>query len=424
MIFFVRIALNEYYNQPKSLGSDLSMVRVFITGIGIISSIGKNCSETKMSIIEGRGGQTTTKYIDSALSKSFPLCEVQYSNDELAMMAEVSRDKFITRCSLLAAVAATEAANSANIRKNDNIKTGLICGTTVGGMDRSEIFYKDFSKDHSTGNLDDVRCHDCGDTAAKVSELIGADDFVTTISTACSSSANSFITGARLLNAGVVERVIAGGSDALTYFTVNGFNSLRILDTDPCRPLDAGRKGLNLGEGAAFAVLETEETMKKTGSKPICELKGWHNCAEAYHQTASSPEGNGAYEAMSGALKKAGLKAQDIDYINFHGTGTDNNDASESVAVRRVFGADAPMLSSTKTLTGHTLGASGAIEAVISVISIKENIVPGHARFKDPIESTGLMPLAETLRDHPVRNILSNSFGFGGNNSSLIFSRC
>lgn len=400
------------------------MVRIFVTGIGIISSIGKDCSETKSSIIEGRGGQTTAKYIDSNLVKGFPLCEVPFSNDELASMAGVSRDMFRTRCSLMSAVAALEAAENAGIRENDGISTGLICGTTVGGMDRSEIFYREFSKDPSAGDLEDVKCHDCGDTAAKTAKLIGASDFVTTVSTACSSSANSFMTAARLLKAGMIERAVAGGSDALTYFTVNGFNSLRILDTEPCKPLDAARKGLNLGEGAAYAVLETEETMKKTGSTPICELTGWHNCAEAYHQTASSPEGNGAYEAMSGALRKAGLKPQDIDYINFHGTGTDNNDASESTAVKRLFSDKIPLLSSTKTLTGHTLGASGAIEAVISIMSIKENLVPGHPRFCSPIPETGLVPLDTTALNRPVRNIMSNSFGFGGNNSSLIFSRC
>ena len=400
------------------------MVRIFVTGIGIISSIGKDCPGTKVSIIEGHGGQTTVKYVDSALAKSFPLCEVPFSNDELAVMAGVSRDEFRTRCSLLSAVAVLEAVKNAGVRKNDGISTGLICGTTVGGMDRSEIFYKEFSKDPSAGDLNDVKCHDCGDTAAKTAKLIGANDFVTTVSTACSSSANSFMTGAKLLKAGIVERAVVGGSDALTYFTVNGFNSLRILDTELCKPLDAGRKGLNLGEGAAYAVLETEETMKKTGNKPICELTGWHNCAEAYHQTASSPEGNGAYEAMSGALKKAGLEPHDIDYINFHGTGTDNNDASESAAVKRLFGEKTPLLSSTKTLTGHTLGASGAIEAVISIMSIKDSFVPGHPGFCSPIPETGLVPLNATMIDRPVKHILSNSFGFGGNNSSLIFSRC
>ncbi len=401
------------------------MVRIYVTAAGIISSIGRGCDSTVKSIIEMNGGQTQTRFVDSKLAKTFPLCEVPLNNDELAQIAGVSKNEFKTRCSLLAAVAAKEAAENAKITENDNISTGFICGTTVGGMDRSELFYRDFSNDPlKGGDISDVISHDCGDTAHIVSKLINATDFVTTISTACSSSANSFITGARLLEHGIVERVVAGGSDALTYFTVNGFNSLRIHDIEPCRPLDASRKGLNLGEGAAFAVLETEETLKKTGNIPICELTGWHNCAEAYHQTASSPEGNGAYAAMSGALKKGGLTPQDIDYINLHGTGTDNNDASESTAVVRVFKDKLPMLSSTKTLTGHTLGASGGIEAVISILAIRHGIVPGDNRFTTPIPETGLIPVHETLRDVPVKNIMSNSFGFGGNNSCLIFTRC
>jgi 3-oxoacyl-(acyl-carrier-protein) synthase len=398
--------------------------RIFITSVGIICSIGKDSKETVFSLVNGTGGQITTEYIDSDLARSFPLCEVPYSNSELADMAGVSSEKFLTRCSLLAAVAAKEAATSAGIRKNDGISTGLICGTTVGGMDRSEIFYKKFSKDPDSGDLDDVKCHDCGDSAAKVSEMLGIEDFVTTLSTACSSSANSFITGARLLNAGVVERVMAGGTDALTYFTVNGFNSLRILDHELCRPLDADRAGLNLGEGAAFAVLETESTLKKTGNRPICELKGWHNCAEAHHQTASSPEGDGAYDAMTSAIKKAGLTPDKIDYINMHGTGTGNNDLSESIAVKRVFGQNHPMLSSTKGYTGHTLGAAGAVEAVISILAMQEKFVPGNLRFQTPIENGELVPVVKTLVEHKLDNILSNSFGFGGNNSTLIFSRC
>jgi 3-oxoacyl-(acyl-carrier-protein) synthase len=397
--------------------------RIFVTSIGIISPIGKNSKETLVSLIEGKGGQTTTKFVDSDLARSFPLCEVPYSNKELADIAGVSKETFLTRCSLLASVAAKEAVAGAGIEKDDGISTGLICGTTVGGMDKSEIFYKEFSKDPDSGNLNDIKCHDCGDSAAKVAQMLGIEDFVTTLSTACSSSANSFITGARLLNAGIVERVVAGGVDALTYFTVSGFNSLRILDSEPCVPLDANRKGLNLGEAAAFAVIETEKTISKTGNEPICELKGWHNCAEAHHQTASSPEGDGAYSAMTGALEKAGLLPDQIDYINMHGTGTGNNDLSESIAVKRVFGDNLPLLSSTKGFTGHTLGAAGAVEAVISVISIKEKIVPGNLRFETPIENSGLVPVVKTVTGKQINNILSNSFGFGGNNSALIFSR-
>lgn len=397
--------------------------RIYITSIGIISSIGNNVEETYVSLVEGRRGQRTSEYVDSDLARSFPLCEVKLSNEELAGRAGVSQDRFLTRCSLLAAVAAKEAADGANIKKDDGISTGLIVGTTVGGMDRSELFYREFSEDNSTGNLNDVKCHDCGDTAAKVSGIIGAEDFVTTLSTACSSSANSFITGARLLRAGDVERMVVGGSDALTFFTTNGFNSLRILDGELCKPFDANRKGLNLGEAAAFAVLETEETLKKTGNTPVCELAGYHNCGEAYHQTASSPEGDGAYTAMTGALKNAGFKVEDINYINVHGTGTGNNDMSESIAIKRVYGDSVPVISSTKGFTGHTLGASGAVEAVVSVLAIREKFIPGSVGFDEAIPESGLKPVKTTQKDCEVKKVMSNSFGFGGNNTSLIFSR-
>jgi len=397
--------------------------RIYITSVGIVSSIGNNVEETVESLLLGKRGQRKTEFVDSDLARSFPLCEVKLSNDELAQKAGVSTDTFLTRCSLLAAVAAKEAADGAKIKKDDGISTGLICGTTVGGMDRSELFYRDFSKDSLTGDLNDVKCHDCGDTAAKVAKVIGAEDFITTISTACSSSANSFITGARLLRAGDVERIVVGGSDALTFFTANGFNSLRILDGELCRPFDADRKGLNLGEAAAFAVLETEETIKKTGNTPICELKGYHNCAEAYHQTASSPQGDGAFSAMTGALKKAGLKIDDVSYINAHGTGTGNNDMSESIAIKRVFGENVPKTSSTKGLTGHTLGASGAVEAVVGVLAIRDGFIPKSAGFENSIPESGLKPVRETLKNTKVETVLSNSFGFGGNNTTLIFSR-
>lgn len=399
------------------------MKKIYITSVGIVSSIGNNVEETVESLLSGKRGQGTSEFVDSDLARSFPLCEVKLSNDELAERAGVSRDTFLTRCSLLAAVAAKEAADGAKITKDDGISTGLIIGTTVGGMDRSELFYREFSEDNSTGDLNDIKCHDCGDTAAKVAELINAEDFITTISTACSSSANSFVSGARLLRAGDVGRLVVGGSDALAFFTVNGFNSLRILDSRPCKPFDRDRQGLNLGEAAAFAVLETEETLKKTGNTPICELKGYHNCAEAYHQTASSPEGDGAYAAMTGALKNAGLKAQDISYINAHGTGTGNNDMSESIAIRRVFGENIPKTSSTKGLTGHTLGASGAVEAVVSVLAIRDGFIPASAGFDNPILESNLIPVTELITDQDVVTVMSNSFGFGGNNTSLIFSR-
>jgi 3-oxoacyl-[acyl-carrier-protein] synthase-1 len=195
-----------------------------------------------------------------------------------------------------------------------------------------------------------------------------------------------------------------------------------ILDKDHCKPFDAERRGINLGEGAAYLVLESKESLAKSNRKPLCELKGWANANDAYHQTASSPDGNGAYLAISKAIIKSGLNPEDIDYINAHGTGTDNNDLSEGIAIERIFGNKVPPISSTKPLTGHTLGASGAIEAVLSVLAIQNKLIYPNLNFDTKIHELSFTPNTELRTNAIVRNVLSNSFGFGGNNTSLIFS--
>ena len=179
-----------------------------------------------------------------------------------------------------------------------------------------------------------------------------------TLSTACSSATNAIITGANMLRCGLADIVVVGGAECLSLFHLNGFNALMILDHQPCRPFDRDRAGLNLGEGAAYLVMETAASAQQRGLKPKFVLSGYANTCDAFHQTASSPEGEGAYLAMTAALKTAGLKPEDIQYINAHGTGTPNNDESESKAILRVFGEHYPPVSSTKSFTGHTTSAS------------------------------------------------------------------
>jgi len=222
----------------------------------------------------------------------------------------------------------------------------------------------------------------------------------------------------------MVDIVIAGGSDALCRFTVNGFNSLMILSDQPCKPFDRDRTGLNLGEAAGYFVLESEASVLRRGIKPLAELSGYGNACDAYHQTASSPNGEGAYLAMNQAIKSSGYKPEDIDYINAHGTGTLNNDLSESIALKRIFNEEVPPLSSTKSFTGHTLAAAGGIEAVLAVLSIQNGWVYPNLNFSNKIEETGLVPVTQLLSNKKVNHILSNSFGFGGNNSSLLISAC
>lgn len=227
--------------------------------------------------------------------------------------------------------------------------------------------------------------------------------------------------GANLLRTGQYERVVVGGSESLSNYHLNGFNSLMILDRETCRPFDASRAGLNLGEGAAYLVLETLESARQRGAEPLARFSGFGNACDAFHQTASSENGEGAFLAMQKALRMAGLQPSDIDYVNAHGTGTPNNDASESAALRRVFTESVPPVSSTKAFTGHTTSASGSIEAVFCLLALQHSFVPLQLNWHTP-DAACVTPCTAVL-NKPLRHILSNAFGFGGNDSSIIISR-
>jgi 3-oxoacyl-(acyl-carrier-protein) synthase len=285
-------------------------------------------------------------------------------------------------------------------------------------MDKSEDFFRTFLANNNQGKLSNVYDHECGSMTEIVADKVGISDFMTTVSTACSSSANSIFYGARLIKSDMLDVVIAGGADALTKFTLNGFNTLLILDKQFCKPFDANREGLNLGD----LVLVSDKVAATLSKQPYCKLTGYNNSNDAFHQTASSPDGTGSFMAMQGALKKSGLEPKDIDYINLHGTGTPNNDSAEGTAIKRVFDPVYPPMSSTKSYTGHTLGASGGIEAVFSVLAIKHGIIYPNLRFKTRMDELPFEPEKHYLSGQKINNVMSNSFGFGGNCTSLIFS--
>jgi 3-oxoacyl-[acyl-carrier-protein] synthase-1 len=289
-------------------------------------------------------------------------------------------------------------------------------------MDKTENFFRLFSKNPDKGRLADVVYHECGAVTELVADYLGIRHFISTVSTACSSSANAIFTGARMISAGLLDFALVGGADALTRFTLNGFNTLMILDTEPCKPFDENRRGLNLGEGAAYLLLASENGLKYLNRKPSARISGYANANDAFHQTASSPRGTGSFLAMKGALDKARLVPADIDYINLHGTGTQNNDIAEGTAISRLFGPAYPKMSSTKAYTGHTLGASGAVEAVYSVITIQHGMIFPNLRLETPMKEFPFQPVTVCLKNQRVQHVLSNSFGFGGNCSSLIFS--
>ena len=390
----------------------------YVTGIGVISAIGKNVKENLEALLAKRTGISRLTLFES--THDVPVGELKLSNEELQQMLGLPITKTYSRTALLGMVAVKEALTDAGIKTNSGLRIGLISSTSAGGMDLSENFYKEILAKPNGGRLRNVISHDCGDSTEKIADFVGIRDYVTTISTACSSSANAIMLADRMLKHNLLDVVVAGGIDPLCLFTINGFSSLMILDKELCRPFDETRAGLNLGEGAGFIVLQREDTLKD--KKPYCQLAGYANENDSYHQTATSPDGDGPLRAMAGALKKAGLKPEDVDYVNVHGTGTCNNDQSEGTALKRLFGDKIPHFSSTKVYTGHTLGAAGGIEAVYSILSITHDVVFSTYNFKNSMTDIMLTPVVDTIHNAGVNVVMSNSFGFGGNVSSLVFS--
>lgn len=384
-----------------------------------MSAIGNNVQEAFHSLSNSKTGIGKINHLTTRYKDEFVAGEIKLSNEELATLVN-DFNPDLNRNSYIAMLAAKEAVINSGIDPKDGMRTGVISSTTVAGMGKTELYYKElFEKDDHLGVLD---THDCGDSTERIADYLGNVDYVTTISTACSSAANAIMLGSRMIKHGLLDRVVVGGVDALSKFTFNGFNTLMILDREWCKPFDENRKGLNLGEAAAFVVIEGEKVLNKRQGKPLAEVVGYANTNDAYHQTASSPDGYGATIAIKQALAMSGLSTSQIDYINMHGTGTPNNDQSEGMATKAVFGDNVPRFSSTKAFTGHTLAAAASVEAIISVLSLQNDLIFPNLNFTTPIVDLNLIPETQLVKT-PLNAILSNSFGFGGNCSSLIFKK-
>lgn len=397
-------------------------MNIAITGLGIICAIGNDCQQVLDSLVNKKTGVGMMKYLQSC-HKELPVGEVKLSDDELKTLLGLPVESLYSRTTLLGVVAVKQAMADAGLSADmlAGKKVVLISGTTVGGMDVTERLLRDMRdalqqpslNTQHPSPIDYIKRHDCGSTTNEIAQICGLDCEVCTISTACSSAVNSIIVGCEMLRSGEADIVIAGGSEALSKFHLNGFNTLHILDTEVCRPFDATRVGLNLGEGAGFVILQKNEANAKA------YVGGYGNKCDAFHQTASSDDGEGAYLAMREALESSGIDRSQIDYINAHGTGTPNNDPSESVALKRIFGNDIPLVSSTKGFTGHTTSASGIIETVICVLAMQNNFVPVSYGFSNADEAC-IHPFVGDGKNHRMDYVICNSFGFGGNDSSLL----
>lgn len=393
--------------------------RIAITGAGIVSALGTGVDETLRSLMDGICPISFPKHLNT-IHSNLPCGEVDLSDAQLYDLCHEDRGRVLSRSSLLGIVAARQAEEDARLGSSDRI--AFINGTTVGGMDITERYYRKYFQGSDYDAL--IPLHLDGVATDAIADSLECDVvFTDVISTACSAAANAIALGAELIESGRFDIVIAGGMECLTKFHLNGFNSLMILDQEPCRPFDASRKGLNLGEGAAYIVLENKAHALERGARIRAFLSGWGNTCDAYHQTASSPDGAGALEAMRKALEVARLNPSDIDYVNAHGTGTENNDLSEGKALMTLFGDRMPYVGSTKCFTGHATSAAAGLEAVISILCIESGLIPANLRFRTKDPGLDFSPVAEKIENIKLNHVLSNSFGFGGNDSSLIFSR-
>ena len=385
--------------------------------MGAISAIGNSVAENHQALVKGKCGIGPLELFPTRYASLLPFGEIKINNHLLQEKLK-AHEPGLTRTTLLALHACEEAIADAQLSPQQlaGFDTALIGASTVGGMCLTDELYNDANKAENGSAY--LTSYDCASVNIYLQKRYGINGIINTINTACSSSANSILYGARLIKNGLAERAIVGGVDSLAKFTINGFNSLHILSPNKCAPFDEDRKGLNLGEGAAFLILEKEEAI--AGKKVYAELTGYCNTNDAFHPSSLSEEGDGPYLAMKGALNLAGIAPGAISFINAHGTGTENNDLSESRAMLRLF-EKVPAFASTKSNTGHTLGAAGAIEAVYSILNLVHQEIYAGLNFKQPITTTGLVPVRSYAK-MPLKHVMSNSFGFGGNCASLIFS--
>jgi 3-oxoacyl-[acyl-carrier-protein] synthase II len=385
---------------------------IAVTGLGVLSAAGRGAEAARAAAMEGRSGLDGLTLLRSERCGHFPVAEVKEADQP-----GVPRTVLLGRVALAEALFAAGLAPGAPARA----AAGLSLGTCVGGMPESERAVKTLL---SGGSPDPAVWlhHECASTTCTLAREAGLEGPAVTISNACSSGAQAIAEAADLIDAGEVDLMAAGGVDALCLLTLNGFASLLAMDPRGCRPFDRSRKGMSLGEGAGFLVLESAEHARARGAEVLALLMGSSNTCDAYHPTAPDPTGKGVESAMRKALERSAIRPGDVDYVNAHGTGTPDNDRAEGQALARIFAGRIPPISSTKRVFGHTLAATGAIEAAVSILALRTGFLPGTCGLVEIDPECGIEPLMESRPGAP-RVVLSNSFGFGGNNTVLCFAR-
>lgn len=395
-----------------------------MTGAGIVCSIGRNKAEVWRAIVESRAGIAKLRRFGG---ETFPTDIAAEAPEDLwtelrtEPRTELARTKRLSRTDLLAVIAANEAIRQAGDIPLD--RAVVSTGTSTGGLLEGEDYYfRRLIRGRRRAPASRVLQQPTSAPSDAVAQAFGLGGGVISNATACASAGAAIGVAADYLRARHANVAIAGGSDALCRLTYSGFNVLQAVDPEPCSPFGANRKGITLGEGAGYLVLERWEDALARGATILAELAGYGASCDAHHPTAPAEDGHGAEAAMRGALAEGRLTPASVDYVNAHGTGTVLNDAAESRAIIAALGMDVPV-SSSKSYFGHTLGASGGIEAVVTVLALQNQIAPPTLRLREPAPECPLDYIPETPRPMPLANVLSNTFGFGGSNVSLLFRR-
>ncbi|MFZ7125812.1 MAG: beta-ketoacyl synthase N-terminal-like domain-containing protein [Desulfobacterales bacterium] len=374
----------------------MNRTRVYISGMGVVCPLGQNVPETLQSLREGRSALGRLTRFTPASHDPLPVGE-----------APVVPDPAIPLTHLVARLAADQA-----LPPSEEPPDAVVVGVTTGGMAVTETLLREDCRDP------DAFCrHAVGTIATDLARRCRCTGPALTVSTACSSGAAALAIALALIRTGRARRVLAGGADSICQLTYYGFKSLQLIDGEGSRPLDRDRKGMSVAEGAGMLLLEAGPP-----SQASLQLLGAGLSCDAFHPAKPHPAGKGAMAAMRAAVEDAGLAIDQIDYISLHGTGTPDNDRSEAEAIRRLFGEPHPLLSSIKGATGHSLGGSGAVEAVVAAIAVREGLVPANTGLRTLDPELGIAPVLQPL-DRPIRTVLSNSFGFGGNNAAILIGK-
>jgi len=407
--------------------------RVVVTGLGCISPVGNNAKDTWEALLAGRSGAAPITAFDASRHKTKFAAEVK-GFDPVALFGQREARK-MDRFTQFATAAALEALEHSGLKidEHNRDRVGILIGTGIGGIstiiEQYEIL-KDRGPDRISPFLIPMMIADSA--AGNLAIRIGARGPNMSLATACASGTNGVGEAAEMIRRGAADAMVAGAAEAaIQALTMAGMNVMTALSTRndapqrASRPFDRDREGFLMGEGSAVLILESLEYAQARGAKILCEFTGYGTSDDAYHISAPAADGAGATISMSNALKDAGLAPTDIHYINAHGTSTQLNDKSETAAIKTVFGAQAYKLavSSTKSMTGHLLGASGALEALISAMAIIDQTIPPTINYETPDPNCDLDYVPNQPRKANVGNVMSNSFGFGGHNATLIVSR-